>query len=46
MRFGGDKWRFIPFPERSFHLDFQTAPSRFHRFMQRIFFGFRWEEFK
>lgn len=26
-----------------FSADQQNAPSAFHRFMQRLFFGFKWE---
>lgn len=44
VKFGDSpKWKFIPFADSTFHLDFDNAPNRFWRFMQRVVFGFKWE---
>jgi hypothetical protein len=38
----GKNWKLIPVRGESFGLYFHRPPCLFHRFMQRVFFGFRW----
>lgn len=39
----GKQWRLLPVPESSFGLYFERPPCLFHRLMQRLLLGFRWE---
>lgn len=40
----GRDWKLHPFPDSDFALFFVKPPNRFHRWMQKILFGFRWEK--
>jgi hypothetical protein len=39
------KWAFFPFGEdQSYAFHLSTAPCAFHRWAQRMVFGFKWEK--
>jgi hypothetical protein len=38
------KYSWQPCNNCSFVFNSTTAPNKFHRFMQRVFLGFRWEK--
>lgn len=39
---GKRKWKFMPFKSDSWGMYFDSPPCVFHRWMQFVFFGFRW----
>lgn len=45
LKLGDDtKWEFLPTGHSELIVHLRHAPCLFHRWMQRIFFGFKWRK--